>query len=200
MAYQLGLTGGIGSGKSTVARMFTARGARVIDADAVSRQATAAGGAAMPAIERAFGPAMLAADGSLNRDTMRKLIFQDPAAKAQLEAIVHPIIGQEMDRQRQQADATGSPLIVWDIPLLVESPRWRPQLDSVLVVDCTPETQIQRVMARSGWPRAQVEQAITAQASRSLRLSAADAVICNDHIDLATLEQQVRAIAARFGL
>jgi dephospho-CoA kinase len=154
----------------------------------------------MPAIERAFGPTMLAADGSLNRDTMRKLIFQDPAAKAQLEAIVHPIIGQEMQRQRQQADATGSPLIVWDIPLLVESPRWRPQLDSVLVVDCTPETQIQRVMARSGWPRAQVEQAIAAQASRGLRLSAADAVICNDHIDLATLEQQVREIASRFGL
>lgn len=200
MAYQLGLTGSIGSGKSTVARMFAARGANVIDADAVSRQSTASGGAAMPAIECAFGPPMLAADGSLNRDAMRNLIFQDPAAKAQLEAIVHPIVGQEMDHLRQQAEATGSPLIVWDIPLLVESPRWRPQLDSILVVDCSPETQIQRVMARSRWPRAQVEQAIAAQASRNQRLAAADAVICNDHIDLATLEQQVREIAARFGL
>ncbi len=200
MAYQLGLTGGIGSGKSTVARMFAALGATVIDADAVSRQSTAIGGAAIPAIERAFGPAVLAADGSLNREAMRGLVFHDPTAKAQLEAIVHPLIGQEMDSQRQQAEAAGSQLIVWDIPLLVESPRWRPQLDSVLVVDCTPETQIQRVMQRSNWPRAQVEQAIAAQASRGLRLAAADAVICNDHIDLATLEQHVRVIASRLRL
>ncbi len=200
MAYQLGLTGGIGSGKSTVARMFAARGASVIDADAVSRQTTAAGGAAMPAIERVFGPAVLLPDGSLNREVMRGLIFQYPAAKAQLEAIVHPLIGQAMEQQRQQAQAAGSFFVVWDIPLLVESPRWRPQLDKVLVVDCTPETQIQRVMQRSGWPRAQVEQAIAAQASRALRLAAADIVICNDHIDLATLEEHVRVIASRFGL
>jgi dephospho-CoA kinase len=154
MAYQLGLTGGVGSGKSTVASMFAARSASVIDADAVSRQSTAAGGAAMPAIERAFGSTLLAADGSLNREAMRSLILRDPAAKTQLEAIVHPIVGQKMEQQRQQAEAAGSQLIVWDIPLLVESPRWRPQLDSVLVIDCTPETQIQRVMASPRRPAA----------------------------------------------
>jgi dephospho-CoA kinase len=197
---RLGLTGGIGSGKSTVAGIFAQHGAFVIDADAVSRQASAAGGVAMPAIVREFGAAFASPDGSLNRDAMRALIFAEPAAKARLEAIIHPIVGQEIASQERDALASGSRLIVFDIPLLVESAHWRPRLDAVLVVDCAPETQIQRVMQRSGLKREQVQQIIDVQASRAQRLAAADIVICNDGIDIPALEQQVQALVARFGL
>lgn len=200
MAFQLGITGGIGSGKSTVSAIFAECGASLIDADAISRQSTAAGGAAMPAIESAFGSALLATDGSLDRDAMRALIFSQPEAKSRLEAIIHPLVGQAIADQVQKAKEAGSKLVVLDIPLLVESPHWRLQLDAVLVVDCSVETQIHRVMQRSGWPKSQVEQVIVAQASRSQRLAAADCVICNDNIDLATLKTRVRETAARFGL
>ncbi len=200
MATQLGLTGGIGSGKSTVAALFAECGASIIDADAISRQSTATGGSAIKAIERTFGAAMLASDGSLDRDAMRALIFSQPVAKAQLEAIIHPLVGQAIATQQQAAVQAGSRLVVIDIPLLVESEQWRLKLDAVLVVDCSVETQIQRVMQRSQWTRAQVEQVIAAQASRQQRLAAADAVICNDGIDLATLKLQVRETAVRFGL
>jgi dephospho-CoA kinase len=200
MTLKLGLTGGIGSGKSTVAAMLTRLGATVLDADAMSRQASAAGGAAISAIAQTFGTAFIAGDGSLNRDAMRKLIFTDPATKAKLEAIIHPIVGQQMGLLERQAIASACHLLVFDIPLLVESPRWRPRLDLVMVVDCEMETQIQRVMQRSGWSREQVQQVVTAQASRVLRLSAADVVICNEGIDIHTLELQVRQWAHRFGL
>jgi dephospho-CoA kinase len=200
MTIRLGLTGGIGSGKSTVATMFARLGADVIDADAVSRQTTAAGGAAMQAISKVFGASFVAADGGLNREAMRKHIFSTPSSKAQLEAIIHPLVGQEIKRLEQTAVASGSQLIVFDIPLLVESTHWRPRLDLVLVVDCDPETQIQRVMQRSGWPRAQVLQAIAAQADRALRLAAADIVIFNQGLDIQALEQQVQACMRQIGL
>jgi dephospho-CoA kinase len=200
MTIRLGLTGGIGSGKSTVAAMFARLGADVIDADAVSRQTTAAGGAAMLAISKVFGASFVAADGSLNRQAMREHIFSTPSAKAQLEAIIHPLVGQEIKRLEQTAVASGSQLIIFDIPLLVESTHWRPRLDLVFVVDCDPETQIQRVMQRSGWPRAQVQQAIAAQADRALRLAAADIVIFNQGVDIQALEQQVQACRRQIGL
>jgi dephospho-CoA kinase len=200
MLTKLGLTGGIGSGKSTVAAILSRLGATVLDADAVSRQATAAGGAAIPAISRAFGADFIAPDGSLERAVMRELIFSDPSAKARLEAIIHPIVSQQMRRLEQQALDTPCLLLVFDIPLLVESSRWRPRLDLVMVVDCEIETQIQRVMQRSAWQREQVLQAVTAQASRALRLSAADVVICNEGIDIHALERPVQQWARRFGL
>ncbi len=200
MPLKLGLTGGIGGGKSTVAAILSGLGATVLDADAVSRQASAAGGAAIPAIAQTFGAGFIAADGSLDRDAMRALVFTDPGAKARLEAIIHPIVGQEMGRLEQQALAADCTLLVFDIPLLVESSRWRSRLDLVMVVDCEMETQIQRVMHRSGWRREQVQQAVTAQASRTLRLSAADVVIFNEGIDIHALEQLVRQWAHRFGL
>jgi dephospho-CoA kinase len=200
MTTQLGLTGGIGSGKSTVAALFAECGASIIDADAISRQSTASGGSAITAIERAFGAVMLASDGSLDRDAMRALIFSHPEAKAQLESIIHPLVGQTIAAQQLAAVQAGHRLVVLDIPLLVESSHWRPKLDAVVVVDCAVETQIQRVMQRSQWTRAQVEQVIAAQASRQQRLAAADAVICNDGIDLATLKLQVRETATLFGL
>jgi dephospho-CoA kinase len=200
MTIRLGLTGGIGSGKSTVAAMFARLGTNVIDADAVSRQTTAAGGIAMPAISAAFGALFVAADGGLDREAMRKHVFSTPAAKSQLEAIIHPLVGQEIKRLEQVAVGYGSQLIVFDIPLLVESTHWRPRLDLVLVVDCDPETQIQRVMQRSGWPRAQVQLAIAAQADRARRLAAADTVIFNQGLNIPALAQQVQACMRQIGL
>ncbi len=200
MMIQLGLTGGIGSGKSTVARLLQRLGASVIDADAISRQSTASGGAAMAEVARVFGTGFITVDGSMERAAMRKLIFDDPAAKTRLEAIVHPVVSREVALQAALAQRSGAPLLVFDIPLLVESGHWRAKLDHVLVIDCSQETQILRVMQRSQWPRDQVLQTLAAQASRAQRLAAADSVICNDNIDLATLAQQVGEIARRFGL
>lgn len=199
----LGLTGGIGSGKSSVAQMLQELGATVIDADAISRQISAAGGLAIPALQAAFGPAVIAADGSLDRPAMRQLMVQDNLVKSQLEAIIHPLVGREIAAQQHRAVQLGSKLVVLDIPLLVESPRWRPQLDLILVVDCAPETQVQRVLARpssQGWTAEQVSQVINAQAGRAQRLAAADMVICNEGIDLTALRLLVVQIALQFGL
>jgi dephospho-CoA kinase len=200
MTIKLGLTGGIGSGKSTVAAILMHCGATIIDADAVSRQTTAISSAAMPAIAREFGTGLVAPDGSLDRTAMRALVFGDPAAKTRLEAIIHPLVAQEIQRLAQLALLAACPLLVFDIPLLAESTRWRPQLDLVMVVDCSTETQIQRVMRRSGWTREQTEQVISAQATRAQRLSVADIVICNEAIAIPQLELEVRNCAHRFGL
>lgn len=194
---RLGLTGGIGSGKSTVARMLHEKGATVIDADAIARACTLAGGAAMPAIAACFGSGFIAADGSLDRDRMRAHAFADPQARSRLEAIVHPLVGQEVARQ---AAASQSACTVFDLPLLVDSPRWRAQLDWVLVVDCEPETQIRRVMARNGWERTVVEAVLKQQSTRAQRLAAADAVLFNDGLDLPSLRHGVHRLARRFGL
>lgn len=194
---RIGLTGGIGSGKSTVAAMLAELGAPVVDADAISRASTAPGGAAIDAIRRAFGADYIRADGALDRDRMRALVFADPDAKARLEAIIHPIVRAEIDRRIAACTADA---IVLDLPLLVESDAWRQRCDRVWVVDCTPETQIRRVMARNGWPREQVLAVLAQQASRGERLAAADVVIDNDGIDLDTLRARVRAAWDRRGM
>ncbi|MGQ2981786.1 MAG: dephospho-CoA kinase [Polaromonas sp.] len=200
-AWRVGLTGGIGSGKSTVAAMLADCGAAIIDADAISRQTTAPGGAAIPLISQHFGAAMVSADGALDRDRMRALVFSDPEARRQLEAIIHPLVGTETARQARQAEQSGQRCVVFDVPLLVESGRWRQQVDQVLVVDCSEETQVRRVMARNGWSREQVGQVMAGQASRSQRLAAADVCIANDGaVSLAVLALLVRQAAQRFGL
>ena len=197
---RVGLTGGIGSGKSTVLEMLRQLGAATIDADAISRATTAAGGAAIPAIAQAFGPEFITPDGALDRERMRVHVYAHPQARQTLEAIIHPLVGAESDRQVQQATAQGMRCIVFDIPLLVESGRWRAQVDRVLVVDCLPATQIARVAARSGLSTAQVEAIMAAQAPRGLRLQAADAVIFNEGLSLPQLQARVRRVGQTFGL
>jgi dephospho-CoA kinase len=197
---RIGLTGGIGSGKSTVLQMFAELGAAVIDADAISRASTAAGGAAIPAIAQRFGPQFITPDGALDRDRMRAHAYADPQARKQLEEIIHPLVGQESARQVDAAVAAGVPCIVFDIPLLVESGRWRAQVDRVVVVDCSPETQIERVAARSGLKADDVRAIMSAQATRADRLAAADVVICNEGVSLGELRDIVEQAARRFGL
>lgn len=197
---RVGLTGGIGSGKSTVAGLLANVGAVVIDADAISRASTAPGGAAIPAIEQQFGKAFITDDGALDRDQMRALVFKDPQAKARLEAIVHPLVGQRTAQLAEAAELSGTPCIVFDVPLLVESKHWRKSVHRVLVVDCKEQTQVQRVMARNGLGQAEVERIISAQASRARRLAAADLVLFNDGLSLDELANEVRQIGPEFGL
>ena len=198
--FQLGLTGGIGSGKSTVAALLAQMGAAIIDADAIARQLTAPSGLAMAAIAQQFGPEFVTDQGALDRDRMRALAFSDPGAKLRLEAIIHPLVAKETGRQGQAARAAGHPCLVFDVPLLVESTRWRQQVDHVLVVDCQAETQITRVMARNGLARAAVEAIISAQSARLRRLQAADSVIFNDGLTLQGLSTEVAMLAPRFKL
>ena len=188
---RIGLTGGIGSGKSTVAAMLAQRGAAVIDTDAIARRLTLAGGAAMPALQVAFGEQVARPDGALDRDAMRARAFTDPAVKQRLEAILHPLIGAEA--LREAAAATGR-IIVFDVPLLAESAHWRSRVDRVLVVDCSAATQIERVAQRPGWTRDAAARVINSQASRSARRAIADAVIFNDGIDIAALGAAVAAL------
>ncbi|WP_077000916.1 dephospho-CoA kinase [Variovorax sp. KK3] len=188
---RIGLTGGIGSGKSTVAAMLVDGGATLIDTDAIARAITQPGGAAMPAVEAAFGAAVVAADGSMDRTRMRELVFADPSAKQRLESILHPIIGIECEAR---ATAAGPGLIVFDVPLLVESKRWRARVERVLVVDATEETQLQRVVARSGWAPDAVRAVIAQQATRRARQAAADAVIFNEGLSIEELRLEVRAL------
>jgi dephospho-CoA kinase len=196
--FRLGLTGGIGSGKSTVANLLAARGAAVVDADAIARAVTAPHGSAMPAIAKAFGNDFVDADGALNRERMRALAFSDPDAKKRLEAIVHPLVSQETQRQTEAAIQSGHRCVVFDVPLLVESGRWRQQVDRVLVVDCKRETQIARVMARNGMTREMVERIIDAQLPSGVRLAAADWVIRNVDLSLDALRAEVNALPLDF--
>jgi dephospho-CoA kinase len=191
---RIGLTGGIGSGKSTLAHLLVARGVALIDADAVSRQLTAAGGAAMPDIKREFGPAFIAADGSLARDRMRELVFAQPEERLRLQALLHPRILSALLEQESLLINQGKPLVLLDIPLLVESAHWRQKLDRVLVVDCSTDTQIRRVMQRSGMTAEQVQGIMATQANRAQRLSAADWVIDNGSDDIGKLMRQAQAI------
>lgn len=197
---RVGLTGGIGSGKSTVLEVLRQMGAATIDADAISRATTAAGGAAIPGIAQAFGADFITADGALDRERMRVHVYAHPQSRQTLEAIIHPLVGAESARQVEQATASGARVIVFDIPLLVESGRWRAQVDRVLVVDCLPATQIARVAARSGLAPSHVEAIMAAQAPRGLRLQAADAVIFNEGLSLQQLQAQVRWVGHTFGL
>jgi dephospho-CoA kinase len=197
---RLGLTGGIGSGKSTVARLLAQRGAMLVDADAISRQLTTPGGLAMSLISDTFGPDFVTPSGALDRGKMRALAYADAAARQQLEAIVHPLVAQESQKQALLAAAQGWRCIMFDIPLLVESTRWRRQLDMVLVVDCLPETQISRVMARDRLTRQDIERIMATQSNRQQRLAAADVVIFNQGLSLDELTGQVAQISPRFGL
>lgn len=176
LAFCIGLTGGIGSGKSTVSSLFAARGASIIDIDKIAHELTTAHGAAMPQLLAEFGPHYADADGALDRNRMRQLVFDDPGAKARLEAILHPKIRQTA--LTRAGNATGS-YVIFDVPLLVESSTWRNRVTRVLVVDCPESMQIARVMARSRWPQAQVEAVMASQASRQARLAQADDIIDN---------------------
>jgi dephospho-CoA kinase len=198
--FRLGLTGGIGSGKSTVASLLAQCGAAVLDADAISRTFTAPHGLAIAPIRSEFGADFITPADALDRERMRALVFAEPDAKRRLEAIIHPLVSQETARQARMAQDNGHPCLVFDVPLLVESGRWRQQVDQVLVVDCLAATQISRVMARSSLDRAAVVAIMTAQASRDQRLQAADAIIFNDRLTLDALAHEVSALAPGFGL
>jgi dephospho-CoA kinase len=193
---RVGLTGGIGSGKSTVARLFGKHGASVIDTDQIARRLTQPGGAAIAAIADTFGAEVIDTYGALNRDRMRELVFNDASQKRRLEAILHPLIGRQAEREARSSAAN---VVVFDVPLLVESVHWRSRVDKVLVVDCPEATQIERVVARSGWAPEAVRAVIDQQATRRERRAAADAVIFNDGITPARLALEVRALWALWG-
>lgn len=198
--FKLGLTGGIGSGKSTVAHLLAELGATVVDADAISRSLTASGGAAMAAIAQAFGPQMLTSDGSLDRPAMRALVFEQPQERQRLEAILHPLVQAGMAAQIARAQHDGVQVAVLDIPLLVESPYWREQVDAILVVDCSEATQIARVVERSQLNESSVRSIIASQASREARRAVADWIIVNDGITLEQLRAQVLSISQKLPL
>ena len=191
---KIGLTGGIGSGKSTVARRLAALGALLVDTDALAHALTAPGGAALPAIAAAFGADMLAADGAMDRAKMRALVFGQPAERLRLEAILHPMIAEATRAQASRASAGQA--IVFDVPLLAESGSWRARVDRIVVVDCAEATQVARVVQRSGWTAEAVERTIAQQASRAQRRAIADAVIVNDGLSLAQLDAEVDALWA----
>lgn len=199
-ALRLGLTGGIGSGKSTVAAMLADIGAAVIDADALAHSVTAAGGEAIAAIRETFGNDLITPSGALDRDRMRELAYTDPDTRRRLEAIIHPLVGQKTWQQAALAEAAGHRCLVFDVPLLVESNHWRKRVDRVIVVDCTPSTQIDRVVARNGLTSRAVEAILAAQSPRLRRLQAADAVIFNENISLPVLRTRVDALAHGLGL
>ena len=186
-AFVVGLTGGIGSGKSAATACFAAYGVDVVDADVIAHELTAAGGAAMPALLAAFGAEVAAADGALDRGRMRRLVFADKRARARLEAILHPLIrGLSGERCR----LAGSPYVILAVPLLVESGGYRERCDRIVAVDCPESLQISRVMSRNGLSAAEVRAIMLTQASRGERLAVADDVIANDG-DVAHLETQV---------
>jgi dephospho-CoA kinase len=192
---RIGLTGGIGSGKSTVAAQFARLGCRIVDTDAIARAVTQAGGAAIPKIVAEFGLESIDDTGALDRVRMRQLAFSDPSARRRLEGILHPLIRTETSRQ---AAAVDTDAVVFDVPLLVESGKWREQLDKVLVVDCSEATQVARVMARSGWTAESVRAVVQQQADRGTRRRAADAVIYNDGISPEELDPMVRSVWTRW--
>jgi dephospho-CoA kinase len=188
--FAVGLTGGIGSGKSTVADLFAAHGVAIVDTDLIAHQITAPHGAAMAQIAGEFGAAFVAADGSLDRARMRTLIFSDENARRRLEGITHPLIRTETERARNEASG---PYVMLVVPLLVESGTWKTRVDRVLTVDCSVETQIARVMRRNAFSREEVQAIIARQATREARLAAADEVIVNDNTSMEELSAQVEA-------
>jgi dephospho-CoA kinase len=192
--FAVGLTGGIGSGKSTVADMFAARGATIVDTDAIAHSMTAPQGPAMPAIVAEFGPAFADASGAMDRARMRELVFSDANAKARLEAILHPRIRDAA--LAAGAAATGA-YVIYAVPLLIESGTWRARVTRVLAVDCDEQVQIARVMARNNLPEAQVRAIMAAQVGRAQRLAAADDVIINN-AGIAELEAQVARLHALY--
>ena len=188
---RIGLTGGIGSGKSTAARMLATLGAAIVDADAIAHRLTAAGGAAMPALRDAFGQAVLTLDGALDRAAMRELAFGDASARRRLESLLHPLIAAAA---QAEATASASAVIVFDIPLLAESSRWRERVERVLVIDCSEATQIERILQRPGWTRDTAASVISKQAPRALRRAVADAVVFNDTAGTDVLRQALATL------
>lgn len=193
----LGLTGGIGSGKSAAAAVFANLGVTVIDVDHIAHELTVAQGAALGDIRKHFGEQVIGADGALDRAAMRALVFSDVAARKQLEFILHPMIAAESRRRCRAAHESGSPYVVLVIPLLVESGTYRNRVARVAVVDCSEETQVTRVMARSGLAREEVLRIMASQATREIRLAAADDVIDNGG-DLERLREQIAALHQKY--
>ncbi|MHB1373528.1 MAG: dephospho-CoA kinase [Thauera sp.] len=192
--YIVGLTGGIGSGKSAAADHFEALGASIVDTDRIAHELTAPGGAAIDAIRDAFGAAMITPDGSLDRSAMRALAFERPEARRQLEAILHPLIRDESTRRCRVAQGA---YVILAVPLLIESGTYRERCDRICVVDCPEALQVARVRARNGLAEAQIRAIMAAQASRNQRLAAADDVIDNGG-DLAALHAQVQRLHAAY--
>ena len=200
-ASRIGLTGGIGSGKSTFGALLQKRGAALVDSDQIARQVTGPGGAAIAAIVQRFGPEFVDDAGALDRGRMRELAYSAPDARTALEAIVHPLVSLHSSQQAQAAEDAGTRVIVFDVPLLVESGRWVQRLDAVIVIDCPPALQIQRVMSRSGLNRSTVEAILAAQSPRNIRRASADIVVHNgDNCTLADLHKMAEQVATRLGL
>ena len=207
--YVVGLTGGIGSGKSSVAKLFVDMGAVLVDTDAIAHELTGPGGEAMPALREAFGAAVADASGALDRAAMRQRVFADPAARGRLEGILHPLIRRHSEarcrisegilhpliRRHSEARcrAAASPYVILGVPLLIESGDFRQRCQRIVVVDCPETLQIERVMARNGLSEGEVRAIMAVQATRSQRLAAADDVVVND-ADLSSLYPQVEAL------
>ncbi|GAB1369680.1 dephospho-CoA kinase [Rhodocyclaceae bacterium] len=197
MVWVVGLTGGIGSGKSAVAERFARHGAAIVDTDVIAHALTAPGGAALPALQVAFGRAIMAKDNTLDRAALRRIVFADPSARAQLEAILHPMIRAEVEVQLRRLASADFCYGVLVVPLLIETGAYRDRIDRTLVVDCPPELQIARVMARSGLTREEVTAILAAQATRQQRLAAADDVVANAD-GLESLDTAVAALHDKY--
>lgn len=191
---RMGLTGGIGSGKSTLGQMLIERGCPFIDADAISRQLTAPGGEAIEPLRQLFGDGCIDLAGGLDRAYMRQLVFTDLVAKQRLQQVLHPLIIRQIEKNEQALLNEGNSLVVFDIPLLVESSHWRSRFDRIIVVDCAEDTQIERVVQRSQLSADAVRQIMANQASRLQRLAAADIVIYNNDHSMDHLRQQAMQI------
>lgn len=193
-AFSIGLTGGIGSGKTMVAELFAARGAAVVDTDRIAHELTAPGGIAIPAIRAQFGNVFLTPEGAMDRPKMRAAVFADPAAKKQLESILHPLIRSETELAGTLARGA---YLMFVVPLLVESGNWKQRTSRILVVDCPEQLQVMRVMKRNALTEAQVRAIMATQVSREVRLAAADDVIVNDG-DVSTLAPQIDRLHALY--
>jgi len=194
MSFVVGLTGGIGSGKSAAAAEFERLGAAVVDTDAIAHELTQAGGAAILELERIFGRDAITKNGAMDRDKMRARVFADPAAKKALEALLHPLIREE---SRRRIAAARAPYVIHVVPLLVESPDYRSRVDRVLVIDVPEDLQVERVRSRSGLSEAEVRAIVAAQASRAQRLAAADDLIENRGT-IEALREQVAALHRKY--
>jgi dephospho-CoA kinase len=190
MPFCIGLTGGIGSGKSSAARLFQALGAGVVDVDDISHALTKPGGPGIAGISRRFGQEFIAADGSLDRPRMRELVFQNPQAKEQLEAILHPLIGRQA---RDQVTRSSQPYVLLVVPLLLERNAYQDLIRRIAVVDCSEQTQIERTMRRSNLSEPAVRAIMVAQISRADRLAKADDILHNDSGE-AELQKQVSGL------
>jgi len=194
MTFVVGLTGGIGSGKSAAAEEFARLGAAVVDTDAIAHELTRAGGAAVAEVRRQFGDDFIDASGAMDRPKMRALAFRDPASKARLERLLHPLIREESERRIQAARA---PYVVHVVPLLIESPGYRGRVSRVLVVDCPAALQTERVRRRSGLADDEIQRILAAQLPREARLAAADDVVDNSG-SLDALHKQVGRLHAQY--